>query len=100
METRLVQMVGEALTKLAPASLQIGEGRTDFAVNRRNNREAEVPSLLARGEPLKGPVDHTVPVMTVTRPDKSLAAGPLGPAGHPPTLHLTDCLPDDPGFPR
>ncbi|MCE9531212.1 MAG: neutral/alkaline non-lysosomal ceramidase N-terminal domain-containing protein, partial [Planctomycetes bacterium] len=40
METKMVTMIGEALEKLAPANLQIGEGKTDFAVNRRNNREA------------------------------------------------------------
>ena len=50
-----LNMVAEALSKLAPASLHMGEGRTTFAVNRRNNREADVPALLAKGEPLKGP---------------------------------------------
>ena len=65
-----VAMVGEALANLAPASLQIGEGKATFAVNRRNNREADVPALLAKGEPLEGPVDHAVPVMTVTRPGR------------------------------
>src|SRR6478752_3418735 len=54
MEARLVEVVGEALADLAPARLQAGEGRATFAVNRRNNREADVPALRARGEPLKG----------------------------------------------
>jgi hypothetical protein len=73
MEARLVEMVGRALADLAPARLHTGQGRTTFAVNRRNNRESEVAALLARGEPLKGPVDHAVPVLTVTRPGGSLA---------------------------
>ncbi len=98
MQSRLVEMVGEALSKLAPARLQIGEGKTTFAVNRRNNREAEVPELLARGEPLKGPVDHAVPVMTVTRPDGSLAAVLFGYACHPTTLSFTTWCGDYPGF--
>ena len=38
-------------------------------MNRRNNREADVADLLAKGVPLKGPVDHNVPVMTVTGKD-------------------------------
>jgi hypothetical protein len=60
-------LIGEALKNLAPASLQFGDGKTTFAVNRRNNREADIPDLLAKGTPLVGPVDHTVPVITVTR---------------------------------
>ena len=98
METKLVAMVGESLSKLAPATLKIGEGRTTFAVNRRNNREADVPALLAKGEPLKGPVDHTVPVMTVTRPDKSLVAVLFGYACHPTTLSFSKWCGDYPGF--
>jgi neutral ceramidase len=98
METKLVETIGEALTKLAPAHLQIGEGRTSFAVNRRNNREADVPALLAKGEPLKGPVDHAVPVMTVTRPDKSMVAILFGYACHPTTLNFNKWCGDYPGF--
>ena len=98
MQTRLVAMVGEALSNLAPARLQTGEGKTTFAVNRRNNREAEVPALLSQGVPLKGPVDHAVPVMTVTRPDGSLAAVLFGYACHPTTLSFTTWCGDYPGF--
>lgn len=98
MEARLVEMVGKALAALAPASLRTGQGRTTFAVNRRNNPEAKVPDLLARGEPLKGPVDHTVPVMTVTRPDGKVAAILFGYACHPTTLSFTKWCGDYPGF--
>ena len=77
MVEKAVAMVGESLAKLAPASLRIGEGKATFAVNRRNNREADVPALLAKGTPLAGPVDHTVPVMTVTRPDGEPRGDPL-----------------------
>ena len=98
MVTKSVAMIGEALAKLAPASLQIGEGRTTFAVNRRNNREADVPSLLAKGTPLIGPVDHSVPVMTVTRPNGKLEAVLFGYACHPTTLSFTKWCGDYPGF--
>jgi len=98
MQAKVVAMVGEALSNLAPASLQIGEGHTTFAVNRRNNRESEVPALLAQGTPLKGPVDHSVPVMTVSRPDGSLAAVLFGYACHPTTLSFTTWCGDYPGF--
>jgi hypothetical protein len=97
-ESKLVAMVAESLAKLAPAQLQRGEGRTTFAVNRRNNREADVPAVLARGEPLKGPVDHAVPVLTVTRPDRSLVAILFGYACHPTTLNFTKWCGDYPGF--
>ncbi len=98
METRLVETVEKALADLAPARLHLGEGHTNFAVNRRNNREAEVPALLARGEPLKGPVDHTVPVMTVTRPGQTMIAILFGYACHPTTLNFTRWCGDYPGF--
>lgn len=98
MVTKLVAMVGEALAKLAPARLQIGEGKATFAVNRRNNKEAEVPALLAAGTPLVGPVDHTVPVMTVTRPNGELAAILFGYACHPTTLSFLTWCGDYPGF--
>lgn len=98
MEGRMVDMIREALTKLVPASVQIGAGRTTFAVNRRNNREADVADLLAKGVPLKGPVDHAVPVMTVTGADKKLLAIVFGYACHPTTLSFTKWCGDYPGF--
>ena len=49
-------------------------------MNRRNNREKEVPDLLAKSEPLKGPVDHVVPVV---RPNEKLEIVLLGHARHP-----------------
>ena len=42
MEVQAVAMVGESLANLAPADLAIGEGQATFAVNRRNNREADI----------------------------------------------------------
>jgi neutral ceramidase len=98
MVTRLVAMVGEALSKLAPATLALGEGRATFAVNRRNNREADVPPLREKGTPLVGPVDHAVPVMTVTRPDGRLEAILFGYACHPTTLNFLTWCGDYPGF--
>jgi hypothetical protein len=98
MVTRAVALVGEALSKLAPASLQIGEGRATFAVNRRNNREADIPMLLEQKTPLVGPVDHTVPVLTVTRPDGRLDAILFGYACHPTTLSFFTWCGDYPGF--
>lgn len=97
MEGKLVEMVAAALKDLAPADIQTGEGKCTFAVNRRNNKEAEVADLLAKGVALKGPVDHAVPVLTVTR-DKKLAAILFGYACHPTTLSFTKWCGDYPGF--
>jgi len=98
MVVKAVEMVGEALKKLAPANLQMGEGKATFAVNRRNNREADVAALLEKGTPLVGPVDHTVPVLTVTRPDGATDAILFGYACHPTTLSFLTWCGDYPGF--
>lgn len=94
----VVELVGEALEDLAPARLAQGVGRTTFAVNRRNNREADVPEIIASGKPLVGPVDHDVPVMTVTRPDGKLVGILFGYACHPTTLSFMTWCGDYPGF--
>jgi hypothetical protein len=98
MVDRSVDLVGEALDRLAPASLAIGEGRASFAVNRRNNREVDVPALQASGTPLAGPVDHSVPTMSVTRPGGQIVAIVFGYACHPTTLSFTKWCGDYPGF--
>src|SRR5262249_6738640 len=98
MVTRMVALVGDALSKLAPATLGLGEGRATFAVNRRNNREADVPTLREQGTPLVGPVDHSVPVLTVTRPDGGLEAILFGYACHPTTLNFLTWCGDYPGY--
>jgi hypothetical protein len=98
MVSKAVALVGEAIEQLAPARLQHGEGRATFAVNRRNNVEADVPALLAKGAPLAGPVDHAVPVLTVAWPDGRLAAVVFGYACHPTTLSFMTWCGDYPGF--
>ena len=95
---KVVDLVGESLSKLAPAILNQGEGQATFAVNRRNNREPDVPNMRAQGIPLVGPVDHAVPVMTVTRPNGQLDAILFGYACHPTTLSFFTWCGDYPGF--
>jgi hypothetical protein len=98
MAETMAAMVGRALAKLAPARLRVGTGRATFAVNRRNNREADVAALLAADKPLAGPVDHDAPILTVSRPDGSLEAILFGYACHPTTLNFTSWCGDYPGF--
>ena len=93
----LVKVAGDALARLAPARLSWGTGKATFAVNRRNNKEADVPKLRATGQ-LKGPVDHDVPVLAVRAPKGELRAVVFGYACHATVLSLYQWSGDYPGF--
>jgi hypothetical protein len=97
LEATIVRTVGEALGHIAPASLAVGQGSTDFAVNRRNNREPDVPALRA-SRALRGPSDHAVPVLAVRRPDGKLLAVVFGYACHNTTLGIQQWNGDYAGF--
>ena len=86
-----------AQRNLAPAALSWGNGTARFAVNRRNNKEAEVPKLIEQNA-LKGPVDYDVPVLKVARPDGSLAAVLFGYACHNTVLDFYQWSGDYAGF--
>ncbi|NUQ64931.1 MAG: hypothetical protein HUU20_20910 [Pirellulales bacterium] len=68
LEKSIVEHTAQALSELAPASLWTTDGQADFAVNRRNNPEREVPAIRERDGVLRGPVDHAVPVLVVKTP--------------------------------
>lgn len=93
-----VATVERALADLQPAEIFTFEGRAEFAVNRRNNREAEVPALLARGEPLRGPVNHRVPGFVVQGLGGVPRAVVFGYACHATTLDFYRWCGDYPGF--
>src|SRR5262245_57322995 len=63
LKSKLIELVGLAVVDLAPAKLAWGSGEAPFAVNRRNNKEADVPKLKDENK-LQGPADHQVPVLT------------------------------------
>ncbi len=94
---KLVGVVGAALANLAPADLARGNGYVTFAVNRRNNKEADVPQLRARGR-LKGPVDHDVPVLSVRDKEGRVKAVVFGYACHATVLSFYQWSGDYPGF--
>lgn len=95
---QIIATIGEALADLKPASLSAGQGLCTFAVNRRNNKEADIPAILARGEKPKGPVDHDVPVLAVRAPDGALRAVVFGYACHNTTLDFYQWCGDYAGF--
>ncbi|MFM7037408.1 MAG: neutral/alkaline non-lysosomal ceramidase N-terminal domain-containing protein [Planctomycetaceae bacterium] len=92
-----VATAGEALGKLSPVTLHAAEGTATFAVNRRNNREADVPMLREQGK-LMGPIDHTVPVLAARSPSGELKAVLFGYACHATVLSGMEWCGDWPGF--
>jgi hypothetical protein len=97
LQKKLVEVAGEALRQLAPAELSWETGKATFAVNRRNNKEADVPNLRALGR-LKGPVDHDVPVLAVRDPEGHLRAVAFSYACHATVLPFYEWSGDYPGF--
>lgn len=97
LEARIVDTVARAFAQLAPARVSAGQGRTGFAVNRRNNPEGSVPKLIADGA-LKGPVDHAVPVLAVSDEKGALKAVVFGYACHNTTLSFYQWAGDYAGF--
>ncbi|HEX5446157.1 MAG TPA: neutral/alkaline non-lysosomal ceramidase N-terminal domain-containing protein [Pirellulales bacterium] len=97
LEQKLVAVVGEAIEHIAPCSLAWGNGQATFAVNRRNNKEADVPGLRERGL-LAGPVDHDVPVLSVRDGQRRLMAVVFGYACHATVLDFYQWSGDYPGF--
>jgi hypothetical protein len=97
LEVKMVDTVGKALADLAPARLAAGQSSAGFAVNRRNNLEPSVPKLIAEGA-LKGPVDHSVPVLVVCRPDGKLKAVLFGYACHNTVMDFYQWCGDYAGF--
>jgi neutral ceramidase len=78
---KLVSVVGDAIETMKPAKLAWGIGEAGFAVNRRNNKEGQVPKLREEGK-LVGPIDHELPVLAVTGEDGELRAIVAGYACH------------------
>jgi len=87
----------DAFASLAPALISTGKSQASFAVNRRNNREADVPMLRENGM-LVGPVDHTLPVISVRDLAGKLRGVVFGYACHATVLSLMDWSGDWPGF--
>ena len=78
----LVNVIGAALAKLAPAQLSFGQGTVGFAINRRQSASAGVKIGLNPA----GPTDHSVPVLKVAGKDGALFAVLFGYACHNTTL--------------
>ena len=92
---KLVQAVGQALETRQPAQLAYGFARCSVAMNRRTPAES---GFLNHPNP-EGPVDHTVPVLSVRNPaDNSLRAVVFGYACHNTTMGFRQWLGDYAGY--
>lgn len=94
----VVRLAQEAFDHAKPGELLSGEGRAEFAVNRRNNRETEVPAPREEGRPLLGPTDHSVPVLAARSTAGDWMAIAYGYACHPTVLSDYHWCGDYPGF--
>lgn len=97
LEQKLVNAVGKAIKNLEPSTLWSGQGFTSFAVNRRNNMEPDVPKLRLAKE-LKGPVDHSVPILAVKDKSGKLKTIVFGYACHNTTVGIQQWCGDYAGF--
>jgi hypothetical protein len=93
---KIIRVVGDALMDLGPAEVAWATGKSGFAVNRRNNKEADVPRLREE-KVLRGPVDHDVPVLAVRKEGK-LRSIVFGYACHATVLSFYQWSGDYPGF--
>lgn len=93
----VVGVVDEAAGHLAPAELAWQTGRADFAVNRRENNQAQAEALRSKLQ-LKGPVDHDVPVLVVKYAQGKPAAIVCGYACHCTVLQYYKFCGDYAGF--
>ncbi len=93
-EDAVVTAAEKAFEGLRPARLSSGGGMVRFAVNRRNNAEAEARNL----SELKGPVDHAVPVLLAAGEDGAPIAVLFGYACHSTVLSGFQWCGDYPGF--
>lgn len=90
----LVKLVGDSLGKLEPAKLTYSAARCGFAMNRRT------PTATGfRNHPNpNGPVDHTVPVLGIHKPDGKLRAVMFGYSCHNTTMGFRKWLGDYAGY--
>ncbi len=93
----IVRVVGEAISRLEPSNISWGIGHADFAVNRRNNKEADGGELRSLGQ-LVGPSDFDVPVLTVRNETGELTSILFGYACHATVLSDYQWSGDYPGY--
>ncbi len=95
LEAQVLIAAERAFGSLAPSSISIGVGISRFAVNRR---ETGWEGDILYKPDVKGPSDHTVPVIKITDEADRLTAVVFGYACHATSLSINKWSGDYPGF--
>jgi neutral ceramidase len=90
----LIDVIGQSLEKLEPAVLSWSRARCGFAMNRRT----PTATGYANHPNPEGPVDHSVPVLSVSSPGGELRAVLFGYACHNTTMGFRRWLGDYAGY--
>jgi sugar lactone lactonase YvrE len=93
----ILDTVAQAVKRLEPSAVTWGVGATNFAVNRRNNKEADVTKLRTAGQ-LVGPSDHDVPVLAIRDSKGMLKSILFGYACHATVVSNNQWSGDYPGY--
>ena len=93
----ILKAVDAAHANLEPVKLSSAVGKATFGVNRRENKEPDVPALREKGE-LKGPVNHDVPVIAAHNAKGKLKGIVFGYACHATVMSYQKWSGDYPGF--
>ena len=91
---KVVQLIGQTLDKLEPATLEVTHGRAGFAMNRR----LPTKNGVINSPYPDGPVDHEVPVLKVLGEDGQLRAVLFGYACHNTALSFYQFCGDYAGY--
>jgi hypothetical protein len=94
LESKLVDLIGEAVGKLEPARLTYGVSRAHFALNRR---EKTATGGFKLGKNPSGPIDESVPVLQVQTAASKPLAVVFGYACHN-TTHRPNMMQIDPDY--
>ena len=94
LKTTLVNLVGQALEQMQPAELSYSHAKCSVAMNRRTPTD---DGFQNHPNP-EGPVDHTVPVLSVRNADGELQAVVFGYACHNTTMGFQKWLGDYAGY--
>ena len=93
----ILKAVDDAFAALEPMKLSWATGTSGFAVNRRENKEVDVP-MIREKKLLKGPVDYDVPVLAAHDAKGKLKGIVFGYACHATVMSYMKWSGDYPGF--
>jgi Neutral/alkaline non-lysosomal ceramidase, N-terminal len=94
LETKLIDLIGEAIAQIKPVFISYTHGRAGFAMNRRTPTEK---GFINHPYP-DGPVDHDVPVLKITSTKGALKAVLFGYACHNTTMGFYKFMGDYAGY--